>query len=280
MQTQSAEVQKIDKKNFVKFLENLDIQVNTKTKARGHQGFYFKNRIDVSKNLDDKRSVEVLVHEFAHYIHGKIEPDIFKTGGSLEKLFVQNDCSLIEKELLRVTDFVDKNSRLITLKRFKSQISKQIKEYQAIIQEDYPNFLRSKKFKEFDKYIKRSNARYLLKYDRVKIISTFLRRQTLLTIDDLETDFRDMPVAFASYIRLTSLQRKQARVSRRINKLNKYYKRPSELFARLVEGYFIYNEKIALIAPITTNRFIELLEKRHFFELKDFFEFSSTRLDV
>lgn len=274
MLTQTAEVQKIDKKTFVKFLKNLDIQVKTNTKARGHQGFYLKNRIDVSKHLDDKRSIEVLVHEFAHYIHNKIESDIAKTGGSLERLFEQNDCSLIEKELLRVTDFVDKNSRLMALKRFKSQISKQIKEYQAIIQEDYPNFLRSKKFKEFDKYIKKSNARYLLKYDRVKIISTFLRRQTLLTIDNLETDFRDMPMAFSSYIRLTSLQRKQARVSRRINKLNKYYKRPSELFARFVEGYFISSEKIALIAPITTNRFLELLDYGHYFELKEFFELS------
>lgn len=272
MPTQTAEAQKIDKKTFVKFLKNLDIQVKTNTKARGHQGFFLKNRIDVSKNLDDKRSIEVLAHEFAHYIHSKIESDMYKTGGSLEKLFDYRDCSLIEKELLRVTDFVDKNSRLMALKKFKSQISKQIKEYQAIIQKDYPNFLRSKKFKEFDKYIKKSNARYLLKYDRVKIISTFLRRQTLLSIDDLETDFRDMPIAFSSYIRLTSMQRKQARVSRRINKLNKYYKRPSELFARFVEGYFSASDKISLIAPMTTNRFLDLLDDGHYFELKELFE--------
>lgn len=263
---------KIDKKTFVRFLKNLDIEVKTNTKARGHQGFYFKNRIDISKNLDDDRSIEVLVHEFAHYIHSKIEPDIFKNGGSLKKLFFQDDCSLIEKELLRITDFVDKNSRLLTLKRFKSQISNQIKEHQTVIQLDYPDFLRSKKFKEFDKYIKRSDARYLLKYDRVKIVSPFLRRQTVLSIDNLENDFTDMPIAFASYIRLTSLQRRQARVSRKINRLNKYYKRPSELFARFIEGYFISRDKIALIAPITTNRFLELLESGYYFELKNFFE--------
>lgn len=274
MPNYTIEEKKIDKKTLVRFLKSLDIQVNTNTKARGHQGFYFKNRIDVSKNLDNERSVEVLVHEFAHYIHSKIEPDIFKTGGSLEKLFDQKDCSLIEKELLRVTDFVDKNSRLLTLKRFKSQINTQIKDLQAIIQRDYPDFLRSKKFKEFDKYIKRSNARYLLKYDRVKIISPFLRRQTILSVDNIENDFNDMSKAFVSYIRLTSLQRKQARVSRKINRLNKYYKRPSELFARFVEGFFTSSEKIALIAPITTNRFLELLELGHYFELKDFFEFT------
>lgn len=272
MSVQTIEEKKIDKKTLVRFLKSLDIQVKTNTKARGHQGFYFKNRIDVSKNLDNERSVEVLVHEFAHYIHSKIEPDIFKTGGSLEKLFDQEDCSLIEKELLRVTDFVDKNSRLLTLKRFKSQINTQIKRLQDTIQQDYPGFLRSKKFKEFDRYIKRSNARYLLKYDRVKIISPFLRRQTVLSVDNIENDFNDMPKAFVSYIRLTSLQRKQARVSRKINRLNKYYKRPSELFARLVEGYFTENEKIAIIAPITTYRFLELLDLNYYFELKDFFE--------
>ncbi len=271
MPTQTLEEKRIDKKTLLRFLKSLDIEVKTNTKARGHQGFYFKNRIDVSRHLNDDRAVEVLVHEFAHYIHSKIEPDIYKNGGSLEKLFLVSDCSFIEKELIRVTDFVDKNSRMITLKKYKQQFSSQIKEYQKLIQEEFPDFQRSKKFKEFDKYIKKSNARYLLKYDRVKIVSRFLRRETLLSIDNLETDFRDMPDSFAMYIKLKSLQRKQAKVSARINRLSKYYKKPSELFARFVEGYFFSKDNILSIAPVFSNRFDELLNEGYYFELEDLF---------
>lgn len=268
------ETQKIDKKSLIRFLTNLGLDVKTNTNARGHQGFFLKGRIDISKKLDDDRAIEVLVHEFAHYIHSKIESNIYKNGGSLEKLFLLDDTSFIEKELLRVTDFVDRSSRLIALKKFKKQIADQIKTYQEQIRLEYPEFMRSKEFKEFEKYIKHSNARYLLKYDRVKIISTFLRRKTLISIDSLETDFRDMPVAFATYIRLKSQQRKQARVARRINKYKKYYNRPTELFARFVEGLFTDSDIIRKIAPITTNRFDELLCSGHYFELKDFFELS------
>ena len=260
---------KIDKKTLKKFIESLDIRVNTNTKARGHQGFFFKNRIDVSKHLNDERSVEVMVHEFAHYIHSKIESDIYKTGGSLEQIFCLDDCLLLEKELYRVTDLIDRNSRLVTLKRIKGEITSKIKDYHSLIQLDYPDFQRSKKFREFDKYIKRSNARYLLKYDRVKIVSPFLRHETLISIDKLDSDFYDMPRAFSAYIKLKSYQRKQARVSRRINKFNKYYRRPSELFARFVEGYFFRRTEVFQVAPITTNRFEFLLNQGHFFELED-----------
>ena len=45
---------------MVSFLRSLGITVNTKTKARGHQGFYLKNRIDISANIDYKRKIEVL----------------------------------------------------------------------------------------------------------------------------------------------------------------------------------------------------------------------------
>ena len=47
------------KKTFINFLQKNGIIINTHTKARGHQGIFFKNRIDVSKKLDEKRSIEV-----------------------------------------------------------------------------------------------------------------------------------------------------------------------------------------------------------------------------
>ena len=129
--------------------------------------------------------------------------------------------------------------------------------------------MRSKPFKEFDKYIKKSNAKYLLKYDRVKILSGFWRkRYQILSVNTIENDFPDMPEAFAAYIRLRSCQRKQKRISSRINKLQKYYKRPTELFARLIEGLYIDKEWVCAIAPYSTECFYRLLDEGYYNQLK------------
>ena len=280
------------KKQLVKYFKSLGIEVYTNTKARGHQGFFLKNRIDISKNTKEERIIPTLLHEFAHFIHNKLEPDMPKTGGSLEVLFntkckvqrVKCHCEekrsfdeaiqkhpspeflalvpraeippspargegaanfpfsifhfSFEEELLQVTKFVDTNSHMAKLNEHKEQIKRKIKVFDAQIKKDYPKFMRSKKFKEFNKYIKKSKAKYLLKYDRVKFITPFLRRQEFFSIDNIEMDFPDMPRAFCSYIRLKSAQKKQARISERINRLNKYYSKPAELFARFVEGIF------------------------------------------
>lgn len=305
------------KKELIKYFKSLEIEVYTNTKARGHQGFFLKNRIDISKNTKEERIIPTLLHEFAHYIHQKLEPEMVRTGGSLEVLFAtdakmlwRNDkhspltahthsfgaaptgsnasqqlsdslCnySLIEEELLQVTKFVDKNSHLKKLYDHKEQIKKKIKTQENIIKQDYPNFMRSKKFREFDKYIKKSKAKYLLKYDRVKFITPFLRREEFYSIDKIEQDFPDMQRAFCAYIRLKSNIRKQARNSARINRLNKYYSKPAELFARLVEGVYIDKAQAQALAPCSTQRFFELLEKGYYFELKNVFKMLQVTLE-
>ena len=77
----------MDKKELINYIKSLGLQVHTGTKARGHQGFFLKNRIDISKNIPENKIIPTLLHEFAHYIHSKIEPDMNKTGGSLYQLF-------------------------------------------------------------------------------------------------------------------------------------------------------------------------------------------------
>ena len=74
-------------KILVKFVKDCGISVNTGTRARGHQGFFLKNRIDISASIPYKRKIEVLIHEFTHYIHAKIDPEVFKNHGTLESLF-------------------------------------------------------------------------------------------------------------------------------------------------------------------------------------------------
>ena len=195
----------MDANELIKYFKSLGLTVHTTTKARGHQGFFLKNRIDISKNISENRVVPTLLHEFAHYIHSKLEPDMNKTGGSLEVLFQSNN-PLYKEELIKVTNFVDNNSLCIRLFEHKDRVKQKIKEYEAEVKKYYPKFMRSKKFKEFDRYIKRSNARYLLKYDRVKLIEGgFFKKTTkLYSIDNIERDFTDMPLAFAAYIRLQS----------------------------------------------------------------------------
>lgn len=285
-------------KQLIKYFKTLGIEVYTNTKARGHQGFFIKNRIDISKNTKEDRIIPTLLHEFAHFIHNKLEPDMLSTGGCLKILFklegkktgrqegkqfyepaLLSSCPLafklstIQNELQQITHFVDDNSLCHRLKSHKEQVKRKIKLLENQIREDYPNFMRSKKFKEFDKYIKKSKAKYLLKYDRVKFISPhilkFLSREEIFSIDNIEHDFPDMPRAFCAYIRLKSAQKKQARISKRINYLNKYYSKPTELFARFIEGIYINPEKTREIAPLTCERFFELLEQGYYFELKE-----------
>ena len=129
--------------------------------------------------------------------------------------------------------------------------------------------MRSKKFKDFDKYIKKTNARYLLKYDRVKLIEKgfFKKTTTIYTIENIERDFPEMPAAFAAYIRLRSAQRRQARVSAKISRYKKYYEKPSELFARLVEGLYIDREWTEALAPYTCECFYKHLQNGYYKEL-------------
>lgn len=76
-----------------------------------------------------------------------------------------------------------------------------------------------------------------------------------------------MPPAFVAYIRLRSYQKKQARISARINKYKKYYEKPCELFARLVEGLHMDKEWVEAIAPNVTKQFFDLLNDGYYREL-------------
>ena len=139
----------MDKKSFVRYLRTLGIEVHTTTKARGHQGFFCNNRIDISKNTPENRVIPTLMHEFAHYIHFQLEPDMPKTGGTFQALF-KSDNPILAAELFKVTNFVDESSLCIRLMEHKERIKEKISEYDKIIKKYYPKFRRSQKFKEFE----------------------------------------------------------------------------------------------------------------------------------
>ena len=86
-------------KRILDFLRNNEISISTKTKARGHLGYFQNNKISISKNLSKEKQLQVLLHEFAHKIHSEIEPQDFSRGGNIENLFQTTES--IEEELLK-----------------------------------------------------------------------------------------------------------------------------------------------------------------------------------
>ncbi len=255
---------------MVVFLRSLGLVVHTNTKARGHQGFFLKNRIDISNNICFKRKIEVLIHEFTHYIHYKIDSQIGKTHGNLEILFPNADIKRIENELFSVTKAFDNNKSTSLLQNQRSKVIEEIKELDRQIKSYYPDFKRSYPYKPFERTIKKTDAKYLLKYDRVKVKTVFLGQTKLYTIKTIDEDFPSLDIQTKNYIRLKSKQRALKRISSRINRINSYYKRPTELFARFVEALFIDTEKVSQIAPHSYLVFCSELSKNKYLELADF----------
>lgn len=265
--------------NYVKSL-NIDLSINSKSKRRlgcfiQKTTTYRTNKIKISANLTDKRFIEVLSHEFAHFVHNIM---INKTRENEDNLnFVFNIdkenleiANLINRELIEVTYYVDKNSTFENLNKQKEDIKNKIKSLELSIKAKYPHFLKSKPFKEFNKYIKNSDARFLLKYDNIKLITPFLRREKFFSIKNLDVDFKEMPIEFRNYLRLRSLSKKQTNISKRINNLKKYYYSPNELFARFIEGLIIDKNLIQTIANTSFERFYNLLESGYYPYLNEY----------
>lgn len=259
----------INKKKFIKYLKSLGIDVHCNTKARGHHGFCSGNRIDVSKKLDDVAAVGVLLHEFAHHIHFKLEPSLLTGGGSLKVLFNTENTDEIEDELFKLSLQVFDSKVLNKIETMKKSVNEKVKEQKNKIKLFFPNFKIGSKFKEFDRYIKRSDAKYLLKYDKVLIKKFWFSKKKIISVNSLNQDFPDMPEAFAAYIILKSLERKRNRLNARIYKIKKYLGKPTELFARFVQSYYLDYEKTKLIAPRTLSCFEKLKSENYYKYLND-----------
>lgn len=263
---------RIDKKEFIKYLKSLGLDVHLNTKARGHQGFCTVKRIDISKDLPEEKVIDVLLHEFAHFVHFKLEPDITRTSGSLQKLFNEKDnIDKIENELLQITQIIFDNTQTRRIKAVKENLVQKIKHEREIIKQEYPNFQTVKKFADFNRFIKHSDAKYLLKYDRVVIKGGWFKSDTTISIKTIETDFPKMPKSFCAYIRMKSYERHRNRINAKLSKLNKYLKQPTELFARFFQFYCADEEAVKQLAPIAYNKFKNLLEAKYYPILNDFF---------
>lgn len=271
----------IAKKELVDFLKNLGIDVHLNTKARGNAGFCMGNRIDISKNLSDERAKDVLLHEFAHYVHYKLEPCMAKTHGSLEKLFDTQEKLIIkeiEDELFQITLIVFNGEKTRRIKALKENLNNKIKNEREIIKKYYPNFQVGEKFKDFERYIRFSSAKYLLKYDRVILRGGWFTMDTTISIKTIKDDFPKMPEAFVSYIRMKSYERHRRRLNDRKARINRYLRQPTELFARFFQFYCSDVDGVKFLAPLSVQKFEKLLDEGYYPCLKEFFSVFSPKI--
>ncbi|MGN1153420.1 MAG: hypothetical protein ACI4S3_05270 [Candidatus Gastranaerophilaceae bacterium] len=250
--------------DIIAYLKSIGIEVRTKTKALGHQGFFRVNRIDISREIKEERIIPTLLHEFAHYIIFNIKP-LCK---DMHYIF-NEDSEIIHQELIKVTNFVDKNASLEKLYTMKHNVKQAISSHEKIIKTSYPNFKRNEKFKPFLKYSRHSDIKHLVKHDAVKVLSWFSYKT--YSIMNIENEFPNTPIEFVAYLKLKSCQRKQASISRKINKLKKYYNEPTELFARFVEGLYIDINMVKELAPYTFNIFKQQYYNNYYPHLNNIF---------
>lgn len=240
--------------DIVEYIESCGIEVNLKkNKARGNKGFFSAKgvdfRIDIAKGQSDANTLSILAHEFAHFLHYRYD----NTLKSLEFVFSQFD-EIIEEELLKITVEAIPASMAKSLFEQKETLKTEIAELSKELTKSNRLSLSKAEQATFEKQIKYSPLKYLLKHDKVKVIDGF--KESFYSIDSLERN-SEMNL----YIILNSKKRALQRINTRINRLNKYYNSPTELFARAFELLITNEEKLLSLAPNVHKAFMYLLEQ-------------------
>lgn len=227
------------KNKLIKYIESLGVRVYTHTDARGNQGYFSGNIIEISYKIKEERFIPTLLHEFSHYIHTKVETNATTTGGDIRLIFNLNkekEAEIIQNELIKITNWIDENSLCKIFKSYKNELEAEIEKLVSAIQEVYPDFKKTKNISEFE------NS----------------------TVSSLKSS-----KMLAYYTQLKKTQREKKRICRNINKFRKYYATPAELFARFIEGLYIDSKKVYELASTTCKRFFALLEKNYYLELRN-----------
>ncbi len=255
------------------YIESCGISVNLgKTKARGNKGIFIRKldilRIDIAPNLSEDAVLSILVHEFAHYVHYLYDRSL----KSLDFIFETTDDSILE-ELRKVTvDLIPKDFALELFNK-KDETKKEIKLLTNSIKNYYPDFLSTKPFLPIEKRIKRP-VKYLLSYDNVRFFNT------LYSVKNIDSQFDYLEDFEKNYIKLKSKKRLLNRINSRINRLNKYYNNPTELFARFMEKYFLDRDYVFKKAPISASRVNSVINSGKIKELTGLFNLFKENLYI
>lgn len=234
--------------NCIKYIESCGVEVNMqKNKARGNKGIFMHKfnqfRIDISKLTDNNEILNILIHEFAHFVHYNYDNKMDNLNFAFGNI---NDS--IRDELINVTVNAVPKKFAEDLFNEKNKINKNIKDYYNTLKSADKTFKLSSTSKMIESTLP-TPVQYLLRYDNIKFINR------IYTIKNLKNDFPNLTEIQTAYINLKSQQRKLKRINNKISRLNKYYNNSSELFARFVELYINDYQKLIKIAPNATNLF-------------------------
>lgn len=238
---------------LIEYIKSLGIDLNIyKNKARGNKGFFsVKNnryRIDISKNIEKSDLFNVLIHEFAHYLHYTYDKNLT----SLDFIFSDFNEEIIEELIELTVETIPKNEAKQIFEQ-KDAVQKEIRQLENSIKLECPDFENLKFQKEIEKQIQKTELKYLIKNDRVKVFYGFYTK--IFSVESLEKDFPSENQVLINYIKLLSKQRFLKRINLRINKLNKYYNSLTELFARAFTLYVTNKEVLELKAPKVLKEF-------------------------
>ena len=89
----------MEKNQLINYFESLGLCVNTTTKARGHQGFFLKDRIDISKNIPENSIVYTGSHD-NEPINGWIETAAPQELENAMKYFELKDKSKLRETMM------------------------------------------------------------------------------------------------------------------------------------------------------------------------------------
>lgn len=249
-----------------KYIKSLGITVNLgKNRAQGNKGFFKTNalsyRIDISKNLSEDDKLRVLVHEIIHYFHYIND----KSLKSLDFIF-SSHTNEFEEDLLKLTvDSVPKNFAEKLFKQ-KEIIISDIKDITEQIRSEVPNIKLSDKNNKIKKDIQKFPYKYLLKFDRVRVLSGF--NYKIYTLENLKNDFQDISPLHENYLKLCSLKRNLNRINNKISRINRYYNSPTELLARSFEYYWFNPEYTKKNTPNLYNYYTNIIKENKFEILK------------
>ena len=226
------------------YLSSLGIKLNIgKTKARGNKGVFMHSldnfRIDISKDLKEDSVLSVMLHEFAHYIHYNYDKSLKK----LDFIF-ENYTEDLQEELINITVQDVPKDFAAALYNRKNLVSNDLQKIVKEIKLYIPDFKISENNKNIESHLNLP-IKYLLRYDKVNYYGK------IYSIDKL-SDY-GLNCVEQLYLDIKSKQRILKRLNSRINRLNKYYNNPTELFARFVEYYYMKHEYIQKVAPVAVS---------------------------
>ena len=235
--------------DLVNYIESCGVEVNiARNKARGNKGFFraenSKFRIDIAKDQKNIEIIRILAHEFAHFVHYTYD----RTLKNLDFIFPDEE-DVLEELLMITIDSISKKT-VENMFREKDSIKKSSKEYVQMLKTFYPDFKEATDFIPLERKINKTSLRYLLKYDKVKVVELFGIKY--YSVEDLSENTPE-----ELYIKYKSNKRRLKRINSKISRLNKYYNSPTELFARSFELYVTNQNKLKELAPKVYKMYLE-----------------------